>query len=241
MRHYVAVALILPAFSLGGCVPLVVGAGATAGVVAAQDRGFEQAVDDNEIAFEINRKLIARDSKLFSRVSTQVSKGRVVLNGFVANPEDRITATKIVWSVSGVREVLDELQVGKPLSFSERTSDALITTKLRARLTGDNSISSINYSIETLRGTVYLMGTAQNRAELDRVIAHARDVSGVRNVVSNVEIKTPRPAPTFAPAPAPAGAGAASGPDTVPPVPARSGGASGGDSSDLYVAPLPAP
>jgi len=242
MRHYAAVALILSASSLGGCVPLVVGAGATAGVVAAQDRGFEQAVDDNEIAFEINRKLIARDSKLFSRVSTQVSKGRVVLNGFVANPEDRITAMKIAWSVSGVREVLDELQVGKPLSFSERTSDALITTKLRARLTGDNSISSINYSIETLRGTVYLMGIAQDSAELNRVIAHARDVSGVRNVVSNVEIKTARPAP--APASAPAGASRTPAPDTVP-APSRSGGASGGTSgggsSDLYVEPLPAP
>jgi osmotically-inducible protein OsmY len=33
------------------------------------------------------------------------------------------------------------------------------------------------------------MGTARDQAELDRVIAHARDVSGVRNVVSYVEVK----------------------------------------------------
>lgn len=178
------------AFCVSGCVPLVVGAGATGAVVAAQDRGFEQGVNDNEIAFEINRKLAEKDADLFRRVSTQVNKGRVVLIGTVAKPEDRITATKTVWTVGGVKEVVDQLQVGKPLSFSESTADTVITTKLRAAITGDGNISSINYSIETLRGTVYLMGIAQNRAELDRVISHARGISGVRNVVSNVEVKS---------------------------------------------------
>ncbi len=67
-------------------------------------------------------------------------------------------------------------------------ADTTITTKLRARLTGDRNVSGINYSIETVHGTVYLMGTALDRAELDRVIAHARDISGVKNVVSYVRI-----------------------------------------------------
>jgi len=69
-------------------------------------------------------------------------------------------------------------------------NDTSITTKLRARLTGDSNVSGINYSIETVDGVVYLMGTARDRAELDRVLAHARDISGVRNVVSYVEVKT---------------------------------------------------
>ena len=40
-----------------------------------------------------------------------------------------------------------------------------------------------------MNGVVYLMGTALDKAELARVIAHARDISGVRNVVSYVEIR----------------------------------------------------
>lgn len=195
MRKFLAVrtiALLAPvAFALGGCVPLVAGAGGAAAVGASQDRGFEQALDDNEIAFEINRKLLAQHSNLYSGVSTQVRKGRVLLTGRVPAQEDRIAVTRLVWSIGGVKEVINELHVGKEGSFSQSVSDTTISTKLRARLTGDSNVSGINYSIETVDGVVYLMGTALDRAELDRVMAHARDIKGVRNVVSYVEVKKP--------------------------------------------------
>lgn len=194
MRHLTTArllpALLISALSLSGCIPLVVGAGATGAVAASQDRGLEQGVNDNEIAFEINRRLADKNGDLFRRVSTQVNRGRVVLIGTVARTEDRLTVVEISRKVDGVKQVIDELQVGQPLSFSENTDDTLITTKLRGEITGDSKISSINYSIDTVRGTVYLMGIAQNQSELDRVIAHARGVSGVRNVVSNVEVKS---------------------------------------------------
>lgn len=184
------IALVLgSALLLGGCVPLAIGAGGAAAVGASQDRGLEQAVDDNQIAFEINRKLLAEDSKLYAGVATQVRNGRVLLSGTVPKPEDRITVTRIVWTIGGVKEVINELKVGERTGFSQSVSDASITTKLRARLTTDSNVSSLNYSIETVNGVVYLMGTALDKAELDRVIAHARDISGVRNVVSYVEIR----------------------------------------------------
>lgn len=192
MRKVFAVLSVaaLGAFVLGGCVPLIAGAGGAAAVGAAQDRGLEQAVDDNEIAFEINRKLLGQRSDLYSGVSTQVRKGRVLLTGRVPKQEDRIAVTRIVWSIGGVKEVINELAVGKEGTFSQSVNDTSISTKLRARLTGDSNVSGINYSIETVDGVVYLMGTARDRAELDRVLAHARDISGVRNVVSYVEVKT---------------------------------------------------
>ncbi|MDO9127105.1 BON domain-containing protein [Parvibaculum sp.] len=182
-------ALLAGAAVLSGCVPLVAGAGGAAMVGAAQERGLEQAVDDNEIAFEINRKLLAKDSSLYRGVSTQVQKGRVLLTGTVPKAEDRVAVTRIVWSIGGVKEVINELNVGESGGFTQSMSDTSISTKLRTRLLGDKNVSSINYSIETVRGTVYLMGTAINQAELDRVVAHARDISGVRNVVSYVEVR----------------------------------------------------
>ncbi|ABS65185.1 transport-associated [Parvibaculum lavamentivorans DS-1] len=182
---------LLAAMALSGCVPLIAGAGGAAAVGASQERGLEQAVDDNQIAFEINRKLLAKDTALYRGVSTQVQKGRVLLTGTVPKPEDRVEVTRIVWSIGGVKEVINELNVGERGGFSQSVSDTSISTKLRTRLLGDKNVSSINYSIETVRGTVYLMGTALNQAELDRVVAHARDISGVRNVVSYVEVKKP--------------------------------------------------
>ncbi len=182
---------IVAALTLGGCVPLVLGAGGAAAVGASQDRGLEQAVDDNEIAFEINRKLLAKNPDLYSGVSTQVRKGRVLLTGSVPKPEDRVTLTRLVWTIGGVREVINELKVGGKGGFSQSVSDTTISTKLRTRLTADGDVSGRNYSIETVEGTIYLMGTARDKAELDRVVAHARDIAGVRNVVSYVEVKSP--------------------------------------------------
>lgn len=190
MRHLAASAVIIAAFCASGCIPIVVGAGATGAVMASQDRGLEQGVDDNEISFEINRKLAAKDSNLFKRVSTQVRAGRVVLTGFVNNEQDSAAVSKVAWSVGGVKQVDNELQTGNPTSFSEKADDSLITTKLRTTLLADSGVASINYSIKTIRGTVYLSGIAQNQAELNRVISHARGVSGVRNVVSNVQVKS---------------------------------------------------
>ena len=182
---------VAAAFLLGGCVPLALGAGGAAAAGASQERGLEQAVDDNQIAFEINRKLLAKNSALYSGVSTQVRKGRVLLAGSVPKAEDRVTVTRLVWTIGGVKEVSNELKVGEKGGFSQSVSDTTISTKLRTRLTADSKISGRNYSIETVAGTIYLMGTARDKAELDRVVAHARDISGVRNVVSYVEVKRP--------------------------------------------------
>lgn len=187
--HRTWLAVLAAALMASGCVPLIAGAGGATAVGASQERGLEQAIDDNEIAFEINRKLLSQHSDLYSGISTQIRKGRVLLTGSVPKPEDRIAVTRLVWTIGGVREVINELKVGKEGSFSQSLSDTTISTKLRARLTGDKNVSGINYSIDTVRGTVYLMGTAQNQVELDRVMAHARDISGVRNIVSYVEVK----------------------------------------------------
>ncbi|MDO8290731.1 MAG: BON domain-containing protein [Parvibaculum sp.] len=181
--------IMLAPIALQGCVPLAVGAGATGVAMASQDRGLEQGINDNEISFEINRKLAAKSSDLYARVSTQVRQGRVVLTGFVANEQDSATVSRIAWSVGGVRQVDNELQTGNPTSFSEKADDSLITTKLRSAILADSKIESLNYSIKTVRGTVYLSGLAKNQAELTRVIGHAREIKGVRNVVSNVDVK----------------------------------------------------
>lgn len=181
--------IALVTLSVQGCVPLAVGAGATGVAMATQDRGLEQGINDNEISFEINRKLAAKSSDLYARVSTQVRQGRVVLTGFVANEADSAAVSKIAWSVGGVRQVDNELQTGNPTSFAEKADDSLITTKLRTAILADSKIESLNYSIKTVRGTVYLSGLAKNQAELTRVIGHAREIKGVRNVVSNVDMK----------------------------------------------------
>src|SRR5690606_5857668 len=61
-------------------------------------------------------------------------------------------------------------------------------TKLRTALTFDSEVQSVNYSIDTVEGIVYLLGVAQNQAELNRVTEVARTISDVKQVVSYVRI-----------------------------------------------------
>jgi hypothetical protein len=54
----------------------------------------------------------------------------------------------------------------------------------------DRDIRAINYSVDCIRSTVYLMGVARTPAELQRVIDHVRDVPYVRAVVNHVRVRT---------------------------------------------------
>ena len=185
------VACLLGVGLTGGCtVPgMVIGAGATAGIAAAEERGVETALDDLQIDVEIKRRYLNANEDLLTVVSTEVVEGRVLLTGVVDEPEMRIDAARIAWGVDGGSEVINEIRVAGDGSLAQASKDLVITTDLRTRMMGDREISAINYSIETVRGTIYLLGIAQSKSELERVINHARNVSGVRNIIPYVRVK----------------------------------------------------
>ena len=79
-------------------------------------------------------------------------------------------------------------------SLSDDSRDLWIATKLRGRLLVDDQISSINYSIDVVNKTVYVMGVARSTTELNRVLGHARQVSHVRRVVDHTRLIQATPA-----------------------------------------------
>ena len=180
------------ALALAGCsgTGLLVGAGATAGVAVAEDRELDEIVSDTDIKLGINRRWLAEDPAILSHVSSTVTEGRVLLTGTVPDPGMRLAALRAVWQVQGVRQVINEIAVQDSDGLPGFTRDVWISTQLRSRMTFDTSVLAINYSVETVDGVIYLMGIAQDQGELDRVIAHAREIGYVRGVVPYVRIKT---------------------------------------------------
>ena len=168
----------------------VVGTGATVGVSAAEDRGVEGAVDDTKIRLQINDLWFREDNAMFRDVSMTVHEGRVMLTGTVDKPEMRVNAVRLAWQAAGVREVIDEIEVTDQTGVSDYANDVWIANKLRSYLMFDDKIKNINYTVDAVNGTIYLMGVAQNQDELDRVVAHARDISGVKRVVNHVLLKS---------------------------------------------------
>ena len=182
--------LLAAAAALPGCAGAVIGAGATAGVAVAQERSVGAAVDDAGIELNVNSALLQQSETLFRQVGVESVEGRVLLTGLVLTPEDRVEAGRLAWTVSGVKEVLNEVEVADKSSLVDYAKDVWITTQLRSKLLADRLISDINYSIETVNGTIYLLGIAQNETELERVAGHARTIRGVSRVVSHVRLKT---------------------------------------------------
>lgn len=174
---------------LSACSPvgLAVGGAAAAGTTALQERGMREAGRDTLIKTNISERFFRQSIDLFGQVTVSVIEGRVLLTGIVPNEEARESATRIAWGDDRVREVLNEVMVGA--KDNQWGRDTSIQTQLRARIMTDSAIDDINYSIDVAAGNVYLLGIAQDQAEIDRVLSYARDVGGVRRVVNHVMLK----------------------------------------------------
>jgi len=197
---------------LSGCSPvgMAIGAGATVTNMAMEERGFVNSARDKAIWTDISARMLNKSDKLFQNIDVQVHEGRVLLTGFVQKREDRIEATRIAWEPDGVREVVDEIKLGRSLDAGDFAEDVALIQQIRLKLMFDRDIRAINYSVDCIRSTVYLMGIARTPAELQRVIDHVRDVPYVRAVVNHVRVRTdplppiPETPPTIAaPVPAP--------------------------------------
>ena len=183
--------LIAGALSLGACGPeLVLGVGAKAGVAVAEERSLGDQVEDATLKVEISERLFRYDEALFQDVSIDVTEGRVLLSGVVETPEDRVDAVRLTWQVDGIKEVMNEIQVTEG-GFGYYADDVWISTQLRNDLLWDKEIASINYNVETVHGVIYLTGIAKSQAELNRVVAHARTIPKVREIVNYVRVLSP--------------------------------------------------
>lgn len=173
------------------CTPvdLAVGTAAGTALMASQERGFQGAMNDTQVRLDINHLWLQESETLFRKVNLQVQEGRVLLSGNVEQPEMRIAAERLVWQVQGVRSVMNEIAVTDKSSLTSSARDSWITTRLKTKLLVDREIDAVNYSIETVNQVIYLIGLAQDAEELRRVVAHAKDIAYVRQVVNYVRLK----------------------------------------------------
>lgn len=188
-----AFALALP-LALGGCAGLLVvgglGAAASGGYAAAQERGINGANDDLAVQTEIEKAFLQTNPQLRQGVTSTVYNGRVLLTGRVDRPELKIEAKRLASAVPGVQTLYDEVEVAPAEGAWDSAKDAWITARVRSELILDPNIRSANYTLHTENGSVYLIGSARSQDELDQAARLARYVPGVKRVVSYVEIRS---------------------------------------------------
>ena len=183
LQRPVAIALLGGALmsSLSGCVGLVVG-GAVAGTMAASDRRtFGAQTEDKAIAVKADVRLrnILDDT---GHVNVNSFNRKVLITGEVPNEEKKAAVEREVKAIEGVQMVVNELAIAGPASYTSRSNDALLTTKVKASLVDAKDISANSFKVVTERGEVYLMGRV-TQFEANRATDIARGVSGVTKVV----------------------------------------------------------
>lgn len=186
-RLLFAAGLVAGALALQGCVETAIGGAAAVGGAAMQDRGVKGAVTDNAIALEINNYWFQerKDSTIFSSISTQIYEGRVLLTGAVTDPDTRAEAVRLAWKAGGIREIINEIEVTDEGGLKAYAKDVWSANELRSRLLFARGINSVNYSVDVVNGTVYILGVYADQAEHDRVLGVARNMSNIKRVVSH--------------------------------------------------------
>ena len=213
--------LALPV-ALCGCPVAIVGglaAAGGAGYSANQERGVVGTFDDMTIKTNIQNAWLQTNPLMQRDFTITAYEGRILLTGMSPNPELKAQAAQVASQIPGVRAIYNEIEVAPTEGAWASVKDTWISSQIRSNLTFASQVRSVNYTVDTVNGSVYLIGSARTQAELDRVTEAARNVPNVKRVVSYVEIRPGAPvtaqsgpplppasaqAPDAPPAPAPA-------------------------------------
>ena len=184
----IAVFLIcIPAIQ--GCVGVAAtGTVAAASAVATQDRRTAGTiVDDELIELKVGAAIYA-DETLNDQTHINVTSfnGLVLLTGEAPGESLRTRVTEIARGIPKVRSVQNEIALQAPTSLLARTSDTVVTGRVKAALLATDALSGVHIKVVTERGAVYLLGLLR-QAEADRATDTARRVAGVQRVVKVLE------------------------------------------------------
>ena len=175
--------------SLQGCLPPVVGATAVGSMAAVDRRSLGMQTDDKTIEL----KGEGRASKITGdkgRVAVTSYNRMVVLSGEVADEKMKAEVQAQIATLGDLKKIENDLEVAPVSTVSARSSDLLITSKVKAAIIDTKDLYISAFKIHTDRGVVYLMGrVTQREAKLGAEVAR-NAASDIRKVVKLFEYIT---------------------------------------------------
>lgn len=177
--------LVLPvaAALLQGCATAVVTGAATGAAVVHDRRTAGSVIEDQTIEVKALR-IIFENEELWKQVHANVTSYNMVvlITGEAPSVELRAEVERLVRGLPKVRDVHNELTIAAPSSMLTRSSDALITSKIKTFILTDKGLDPTRIKVVTENGVVYLMGLVSRR-EAQLATDVASGTSGVQRVV----------------------------------------------------------
>ena len=190
LKYGVQTLLVVMVLNLGlsGCAPAMLG-GMVGGAMVASDRRTS-GTQLEDAGIELRSASAVREN-FGSNVHANITSynRQVLMTGQVPTARERQQLEQLIGRVENVRSVVNELAVGPVSSVGERSSDVLISARVKAAMVDSEDVFASIYKVVTERGTVYLMGRVTQR-EANRATDIARSVGGVKRVVRVFEYIT---------------------------------------------------
>lgn len=173
--------------AIGGCSGII---GATTDKPIESDptsRTVGAMIDDTQIETTATVNIRKSHAQLDQAHVVVVSyNGVVLLAGQVPSQEARQIAAQAAAQVKNVRRVHNHLSVGPNTQLLIRSSDSLITSKIKGKFVSHAEVKSGKTKVITENGEVFLMGlVTRSQGELAAVIA--QQTGGVQKVVTLFE------------------------------------------------------
>jgi BON domain len=116
---------------------------AVAGCQTATGRTSGTLIDDGSTTATVKSKLVAERAANFTSVGVDTVNGVVHLTGVVETPEQRMRAEQLAWETRGVRQVVNNLQVQRPVvTTAPPVAASPQTTVVRRSVVG--TVSSVD-------------------------------------------------------------------------------------------------
>jgi osmotically-inducible protein OsmY len=186
MKKIFLISLFL--FVFQSCAPIIGTVGMFSLGAASKEKGIGTALSDTIIKTKISNLIFKKDPSLIADTKIFVNNGSVLFTGKVSEPEMRIQFTKIAWSLKGVNEVNNEIQISNTSSLRNIARDISSMGEIRARIMTDKKINSLNFSIDVVNDTAYLSGVASNVEEIGLVKAHASSARFIKEVYNYITL-----------------------------------------------------
>ncbi|MFT5756574.1 MAG: osmotically-inducible protein OsmY [Alteromonadaceae bacterium] len=179
--------LLLSISLLQGCVAAAVVAVTSGAGVAVDKRTLGKQIDDQRIELAAHNDL-SKHQALQDNTNLQIVSvnGSVLVVGQAPNSYLRDLAIKTITSVNGVLHVHNQIRISNEISFTTKTNDLWLTSKVKTALFAAENISASNIKVVTENGEVFLLGLISS-SQANEAVDIARNIGGVNRVFKMFE------------------------------------------------------
>ena len=181
--------LLLIVLNLQSCAaPVISGVGAIAFSSSAQEKGLGTSINDKVIYIKLRNAIYDWNSSASQKVSISVDNGSILVTGKLKNVHAKIDLTKVIWDVSGVKEVNNQVQISETNNIKNVAKDLASLGEIRARLMASKQLNSLNFSVDVVNNIAYISGIATSEEEVAIVTQIAQEARFIKEVKNFVKV-----------------------------------------------------